>query len=246
MSSEQRIALVTGGSGGIGAAIVRRLAADGLRVLFTYHSGDEDAAKVETDTDRKAGAIQCELTEPGAPAALIRQCREDHGADGIDVLVNNAGIARLGEIENLDEADYDQVFALNVKAPLLLMKAAAPYMREGGRIVNVSSLVTQYPHAGAAVYGASKGALEIMTEVASREFAARGVTANTVRPGPTSPGMFDGVSEEQRKTVDAALNGIGSPEDVAEVIGFLASEASRWVTGEHIDAGGGWRGEMPG
>ncbi len=231
-----RTALVTGGSRGIGRAIVRRLAEAGARVVFTYRS---DRAAAEDLAGQLAGTVavradQADLTSLAAMFAPVR--------DGLDILVNNAAINPRTPIAEITAEEFDHVMTVNTKFPLLAMRAAAGVLRDGGRIINLSTLSTVLPAAGHALYGASKAALEQFTAVAARELGSRGITVNTVSPGATDTDLLRAVNPDEALTRTAAvtaLGRLGRPDDIAAVVAFLAGPDAQWITGQNIRATGG-------
>ena len=238
-----KTALVTGSSRGIGRAIALRLAADGARVAVHY-AGNETAAKETVAAIEAAGgsafAIRAELGVPGDAEALWKAF--DEHADGLDILVNNAGIAGPGLIHEVEEADYDRVFAVNAKAPFFIVKQGLDRLRDGGRIVNISSGVTKVAFPGMTSYAASKGAVEVLTLTLAQTLGSRGITVNAVSPGTIETDIHPWMADPAAKAHAAGFSvfdRVGQPEDVADVVGFLASDAARWVTGQNIDASGG-------
>lgn len=238
-----RTALVTGGSRGIGRAIALRLAADGARVAVHYAS-NEAAAKGTVAAIEEAGgsafAIRTELGVPGDAEALWKSF--DEHADGVDILVNNAGIAGAGTIDEVEEADYDRVFAVNAKAPFFIVKHGLGRLRDGGRIINISSGVTKVAFPGMTSYAASKGAVEVLTLTLAQTLGARGITVNAVSPGTIETDIHPWMADPAAKAHAAGFSvfdRVGQPGDVADVVGFLASDDARWVTGQNIDASGG-------
>ncbi|MFD0151001.1 SDR family oxidoreductase [Streptomyces sp. NPDC055721] len=238
-----KTALVTGSSRGIGRAIALRLAADGARVAVHY-AGNETAAKETVAAIEAAGgsafAIRAELGVPGDAEALWKAF--DEHADGLDILVNNAGIAGPGLIHEVEEADYDRVFAVNAKAPFFIIKQGLGRLRDGGRIVNISSGVTKVAFPGMTSYAASKGAVEVLTLTLAQTLGSRGITVNAVSPGTIETDIHPWMADPAAKAHAAGFSvfdRVGQPEDVADVVGFLASDAARWVTGQNIDASGG-------
>ncbi|MEU6877178.1 SDR family oxidoreductase [Streptomyces sp. NPDC046712] len=238
-----RTALVTGGSRGIGRAIALRLAADGARVAVHY-ANNEAAAKETVAAIEEAGgsafAIRTELGVPGDAEALWKTY--DEHADGVDILVNNAGIAGPGTIDEVEEADYDRVFAVNAKAPFFIVKHGLGRLRDGGRIINISSGVTKVAFPGMTSYAASKGAVEVLTLTLAQTLGARGITVNAVSPGTIETDIHPWMADPAAKAHAAGFSvfgRVGQPGDVADVVGFLASDDARWVTGQNIDASGG-------
>ena len=232
-------ALVTGGSRGIGQAIVERLTADGVRVAFGYHHAHEAAKQVAADTG--AHPIRADLATHQGVVHLVAQAGDAFG--GLDALVNNAAVwlprCRFGEA---DESTYDEVMAVNAKSVFFAIQHAAPRLRDGGRIVNVSSIATLRPTPGNAIYAASKAAVEQFTAIAAQELGARRITVNCVAPGATDTALLRQslppqlVERVARNTLFARL---GTGEDIAGIVAFLLSPDSAWITGQTITASGG-------
>ncbi|MBZ3906088.1 MULTISPECIES: SDR family oxidoreductase [Streptomyces] len=244
-----RTALVTGGSRGIGKAVATRLAAEGA--LVAVHYGHDAVAAEETvgqiaAAGGRAFAVHAELGVPGDAATLWEafdaglagQDRED----GLDILVNNAGITLPVEISKVTEAEYDRVFAINTKAPFFVVQQALGRMRDGGRIVNISSVVTRVAFSWVIAYSMSKGATDVLTRTLAKELGPRGITVNAVCPGITETGINPTLKQPETRARYEALsvfNRLGSPEDIADVVAFLSSDDARWVTGQCVDASGG-------
>jgi 3-oxoacyl-[acyl-carrier protein] reductase len=236
MTLTGKTALVTGGSRGIGRAIVHQLADAGVRVVFTYRSNQ---AAAEELAGRLPGAVavradQEDLTSLKAMFEPVR--------DGLDILVNNAAINPRAPIADITPDEFDRVMTVNVKFPLLAIREAAPVLRDGGRVINVSTLNTAIPAPGHVLYCASKAALEQVTAVAARELGSRGITVNTVSPGATDTDLLRSVNPPEALAETAAvtaLQRLGRPEDIAAVVAFLAGPGSRWITGQNIRATGG-------
>ena len=231
-----KTAVVTGGSRGIGRAIVRRLARDGARVVFSYRRNKAAAVQLAREVADSV-AVRVDQADLASLEVLFEPV-----ADGLDILVNNAAISALFPIADITPELFDRVMTVNARFPLLAMRRAESLMRDGGRIINVSSLNTMVPAPGIALYCASKAALEQFTKVAAREFGPRGITVNTVSPGPTDTGMLraDNPPEALGRTVTlTALGRLGQPADIADVVAFLAGPDARWITGQNIQATGG-------
>ncbi|GAB2575971.1 3-oxoacyl-ACP reductase [Paractinoplanes abujensis] len=236
MTLEGKTALVTGGSKGIGRAIVEHLAARGATVVFTYRQ-DEVAADEVVRGNPGTTAVRADQESLDGLDAMFEPVRA-----GLDILVNNAGLVTAAPIAELTPADFDRVFTVNTKFPLYAMQRAAPLLRDGGRIVNISTLNTLLPAARLALYCASKAALEQLTVVASKELGARGITVNTVSPGATDTGTLRAANPPEALAAAAgrtALGRLGRPADVAAVVAFLVSAEGRWVTGQNVRATGG-------
>jgi NAD(P)-dependent dehydrogenase (short-subunit alcohol dehydrogenase family) len=238
-----KTALVTGASRGIGRAIALGLASEGARVGVHYAS-NEVAAKETVATIEAAGGnaftIRTELGVPGDAEALWRTF--DEHADGLDILVNNAGIAGPGLIHEVSEADYDKVFAVNAKAPFFIIQKGLERLRDGGRIINISSGVTKVAFPGMTSYAASKGALEVLTLTLAQTLGSRGITVNAVSPGTIETDIHPWMADPAAKAHAAGFSvfdRVGQPGDVADVVSFLASADARWVTGQNIDVSGG-------
>ncbi|MFD0688101.1 glucose 1-dehydrogenase [Actinomadura fibrosa] len=241
---EGKTAVVTGGSRGIGRAIVERLARDGAAITFNYASNDDaatDVVRTVEDAGGKVRAVRSDLAEKGAAERLMQLAEEEFG--GLDVLVNNAAAnIDLVPIADTDEELFDRVLAVNLKAAFLTIRHAARTMRDGGRIINISTVNTVRPVPNIAPYMASKGALEQLTAAAACELGPRGITVNTVSPGTTDTDLLRSTnSPEQLQTAASLtpLGRLGQPADVADVVAFLASEDARWLTGQNLHAAGG-------
>ena len=246
MSIENRLAsraaLVTGGSRGIGAAIVRRLAADGADVAFTYRTGKEEAAAVAhdlRDMGRRAVPIEADLARPESAAAIVSAAIGELGK--LDILVNNAGVTSWGPLASVPLEELDRLVAIDAWAPFLMMQAVAVTLSEGGRVVNVSSAVTSTALAGLSLYSAVKAFVDQLTRVAAVEFASRRITVNAVAPGTTATGRLAEPTSEQRTQMGASftLGRIGEPADTAALVAFLASEEAGFITGQVIYNNGG-------
>jgi len=246
MSIENRLAsrtaLVTGGSRGIGAAIVRRLAAEGADVAFTYRTGEDEAATVAQDVrdlGRRAVVIQADLAHPEAAEVVVAAALAELGH--VDILVNNAGVTSWGPLTRVAVEEIDRLFAIDARAPFLMMQAVAGILPEGGRVVNVSSAVTSAALAGLSLYSAVKAFVDQITRVAAVELAPRRVTVNAVAPGTTATGRLAEPTAEQRAQMGAAfaLGRIGEPADTAALVAFLASDEAGFITGQVIYNNGG-------
>ncbi|MEV7005572.1 SDR family oxidoreductase [Streptosporangium sp. NPDC051022] len=240
MQLRGKAAVVTGGSRGIGRAIVERLARDGAEVVFNYASSAAAAAEITATVEGTHG-IRLDLAEPGAAERLMEMAEKRLG--GLDILVNNAAMSfRVAPIADTDEAVFDDVMRVNAKTTFLTMRYAARHMRDDGRIVNISTVNTVRPAPGNAPYAASKGAIEQLTAVAARELGSRGITVNTVSPGATDTDLLRGTNPAEaleRVASVTALGRLGTPADIADVVAFLVGPDGRWMTGQNLRASGG-------
>ncbi|MFI1969836.1 oxidoreductase [Streptomyces cinnamoneus] len=237
-----KAALVTGGSRGVGAAVALRLAAQGADVAITYVA-DEAAAREVVRTieaeGRRGLAVRADAGDAATAAAAVQRTAEAFGR--FDVLVNNAGVGVLGPLEQLTLADVDRVLAVNVRGCFLAAQAAVPLMRHGGRIITIGSCMTQrVPGPGGTLYAMSKAALTGLTKALAREVGDRGVTANIVHPGPTDTDMNPaGGPYAAGQSAMTAVGRFGTPEEVASMVAYLASDEARYVTGAEISVDGG-------
>ncbi len=244
---KDKVAIVTGGSSGIGAGIARQLAADGAKVIVNYASGRSGADKVVTDIEAaggKAVAVAADVTHQPEVETLVNSAIDTFGR--LDIVVNNAGIYQFASIEESTEALYRRQFDINVLGPLLLTGAAVPHLSKGSSIINISSFVTHVFIAESAIYSGTKGAIDAITGVLSRELGPRGIRVNAVNPGlietqgSHSAGAMN--SDFQRwNEQHTPLGRIGQVQDVAPIVSFLASDDAGWITGEVILASGGMR-----
>jgi 3-oxoacyl-[acyl-carrier protein] reductase len=237
-----RVALVTGGSRGIGREIALRLAADGYAIAIVYASSAGEASQVAdaiADKHGQAIAIQADIADPDAVEAAFTRAEQVFGE--IDVVVNAAGIMLRSPIADLDLDDLDRIYRTNIRGTFAVSQQAARRLRGGGAIINFSSTLTRRSLSHCAAYTASKAAVEALTLILARELSGRGITVNTVAPGPTATAMFlDGRDEQAiaRAAASSPLGRLGTPADIAEVVAFLAGPG-RWVNGQVIYANGG-------
>jgi 3-oxoacyl-[acyl-carrier protein] reductase len=239
------VAIVTGASRGIGAAIARRLAADGHAVVVNYAGNATEAGRVVDDIIQAGGraiAVQADVAQASSAKRLFDAAAEAFG--GVDVLVNNAG-AMANELPHLaDTSDetFDRLFDINVKGSFLAMREAARRLRHGGRIINFSTSVIGLALPGYAVYAATKSAIETMTNILAKELRGKAITVNAIAPGPTATDLFlNGKTPEQveRLAKMAPLERLGQPEDIAAMVSVLAGPAGGWVNGQTVRVNGG-------
>ena len=237
-----KAALITGGSRGIGAAVVRRFAQDGASVAFTYASSDEKAHALADGIKTNGGVILAIKADSGDPAAIKAAVAQTAGRFGrIDILVNNAGILNLGTVDEYSLSDFDQMIAVNVRAVFVAIQAALPHMTVGGRIITTGSVTADragFP--GASVYAMTKGALAALTRGLARDLGPRGITVNVVQPGPTETDMNAG--EERRAMVRPlmALGRMGKDAEIASLVAYLAGPEASFITGSAVTIDGGY------
>jgi 3-oxoacyl-[acyl-carrier protein] reductase len=245
MTSEdsRRVAIVTGGSGGIGRAVARRLAADGMAVVVHYAGGRQSADEVVaaiTAAGGTATAAGGDVADEAAMASLFDTAERLYG--GVDVVVNTAGIMVLASVAEFDLAEFDRMHRVNVRGAFVVSQQAARRLRPGGALINFSTSVVRLQQPSYAAYAATKGAVEAMTLILARELRGRDVTVNAVGPGPTATPLFlDGKSPEVIERI-AGLNPagrLGTPEDIARSVSFLAGPDGRWINGQVLYANGG-------
>jgi 3-oxoacyl-[acyl-carrier protein] reductase len=242
-TSQTKIALVTGASRGIGAAIAQQLARDGFMVLINYANNAREAEALAAQIDKAGGhatTVQADVTDPAAVKRMFDAAEATFG--GIDVLVNNAGVMRLAAMADSDDALFDSQVAINLKGTFNTLREAARRLRNGGRIINTSSSVVGLYQPTYAVYAATKAGVEAMTHILSKEMRGRNITVNTVAPGPVATDLFfDGKPQSviDHLTKLTPLERLGKPEDVANTVAFLAGPAGGWVNGQTLRANGG-------
>ena len=249
-----KVALVTGASRGYGRAIAQRLARDGAFVAVHYAANDEAAkATVASIETAGGGALLLKTPLDGSAASakalfdrLDMELTKLGKPNTVDILVNNAAISPRGTIESTGETVFDEVFAVNAKAPFFLVQNAISRMPDGGRIINISSQTSLIAFPDVAAYSMAKGALDLLTKVAARHLAERNITVNAVLPGVADTDMnaswLRGNPESRAAAAKfSAFNRIADVTDIADIVAFLASGDARWITGQLIDGGGGSR-----
>lgn len=242
-----KVALVTGSSRGIGAAIARRFAADGARVVVNYAKSADAAAGVVADIQKGGGqavAVRADTGNPADIASLFAEVKKHFGR--LDILVNNAAIMRRTFLAEVTPELIDAHFNTNVRGYLLCAKHAAEMLPTGGVIINIASAISRMAYPGAVVYTATKGAIDVMSRVLAMELGPRGIRVNVVAPGSTITDMNSEKSgktqaEAEQEIAMTALRRQGLPEDIADAVALLATDDARWVTGAWLDVSGGIR-----
>lgn len=249
-ASKQKVALVTGASRGIGRAIALRLAKDGFSVVVHYNRNQKGAAATVGEIEKNDGrafAVQADLGSLKGVRALFKatdeRLREALGTREFDVLVNNAGISFIAGIEDTSETQFDQLVAVNMKAPFFIIQGALPRLRDGGRIINVSSATSRIAYPEKTAYAMTKAALNTLTLSLAKELGPRGITVNALAPGIVDTDFHgEWLRNPKARRFAAsltALGRVGLAEDIADVAAFLASPDARWITGAFINATGG-------
>jgi 3-oxoacyl-[acyl-carrier protein] reductase len=243
MNEQQyKVAIVTGGSRGIGRETALRLAGDGYSVVVNYVGGATEAdgvVKQIADAGGRAIAVRADVADEVAVAAMFDRAEAELG--GVDVVVHAAGVMPLAPLVELDLSVLDRVYQTNIRGTFVVDQQAARRVRAGGAIINFSSSITRLARPGYAAYAASKGAVEAITLILARELRGRNVTVNAVAPGPTATALFlDGKSAELINQIanEPPLQRLGQPDDIAELVAFLAGPG-RWVNGQVVYANGG-------
>jgi 3-oxoacyl-[acyl-carrier protein] reductase len=242
-----KVAVVTGASKGIGAGIAKALAAQGAAVVVNYASskaGADAVVEAITAAGGKAIAVQGDVAKPADAQGLIDAAIDAYGR--LDVLVNNSGVYAFAPLGEITEAEFHRMFGVNVLGLLLTTQAAAKHFAEGASVINIGSVVTDIHPVESAVYTGSKGAVDAITGVLAAELGPKKVRVNTINPGPVetegthSQGII-GSDFERAMVAQTPLGRLGQPGDIADIAVFLASDDSRWLTGERLVASGGMR-----
>jgi 3-oxoacyl-[acyl-carrier protein] reductase len=243
-----KVAVVTGASKGIGAAIAKELAAQGASVVVNYSSSKEGAEKVVAEIAKAGGkaiAVGGSVAKAAEIDKLFAETKKAYGK--VDILVNNAGVYAFAPLEGIVEEEIDRMFNTNVKGLLLATKAGvALFPPEGGSVINIGSVASEQTPPASAVYSGTKGAVDVITRVLAKELGPKKIRVNAVNPGPVATegfksGGIEGSDFEKSMIQSTPLGRIGQPDDVATVVAFLASDDARWVTGSLLQAAGGMR-----
>jgi NAD(P)-dependent dehydrogenase (short-subunit alcohol dehydrogenase family) len=249
-NSNTRIAVVTGGSRGLGRSTVLNLARRGVDSIFTYHSNRAEAEKViglAAGAGRKAVALQLDTGDVRALGPFVQRVRQalaEWSAERFDYLVNNAGTSLHKAFDQTTEEELDRLYNVHFKGVFLLTQKLLPLLDDGGRIVNVSSGLARFSNPGSSAYASMKGAVEVLTRYLAKELGPRGIAVNTVAPGAIatdfSGGMVRDNPEVNRRVVEmTALGRVGQPDDIGPMIAALLSDDNRWINGQRIEVSGG-------
>ena len=244
LSLTNKVAIITGASRGIGRAIAESLASAGASVVVNHRDSAQQAAETVAAIERAGGravAIQADMAKITDVRRLISTTLENFGA--LDILVNNAGVGSRTALSDMTEREFDWTMSVNARGPLFAIQAAVPHMRDNGRIINISSCGSHVAQITGllAVYQMSKGALEQLTHCYRMELGARGITINNILPGFVETELASDTPQQYKDALVArtALGRLGTPEEIASVVAFLATDAARWITGETIQVSGG-------
>lgn len=251
MENKKKIALVTGGSRGLGKDMALKLAAKGIDVLLTYHSNSEEADKVVKQIQqagRKAAALKLDAGNTKSFGAFFTQVtstlKDTFNADRFDYLINNGGIGIYGPITETSEDTFDQLMNVHFKGVYFLTQTALPLMNDGGGIINISSGLARFSTPGYSAYASMKGAVEVLTRYLAKELGPRGIRANVVAPGAIETDFGGGHvrdNDQLNKMIAGitALGRVGLPEDIGGVVAFLCTDDARWVNAQRIEVSGG-------
>ncbi len=250
MSSHTPVALITGGSRGLGRSAAEHLARQNTDVIITYHSARAEADKVVAHVQsqgRRAAALQLDVGDSSTFAAFadeVKNVLQGWGRDNFDFLVNNAGTALHASIADTTEEQFDEVYRVHLKAPYFLTKALLPLIADGGRIVNISSGLARFSFPGSSAYAMMKGGIEVFTRYLARELGARGISANTLAPGAIATDFSGGMVRDTPQlnaaiAAQTALGRVGLPDDIGAAIASLLAPGNGWINGQRVEASGG-------
>lgn len=251
MATKKKIALITGGSRGLGRNMALSLAQKGTDILFTYNSNRQAADEVVAEIEalgQKAWALQLDTANSSQFDGFLEQAgntlQEHIGSPNFDFLINNAGSGLYVPFTDTTEEQLDAMFNIHYKGAYMLTQKALRYMNDGGRIVNISSGLARFTQPGSSAYGAMKAAVEALTRYQARELGTRGITANVVAPGPIATDFGGGRVRDNKDINDylssiTPLGRVGLPDDIGGVVAFLCSEDARWINGQRIEVSGG-------
>ncbi len=246
-----KLALITGGSRGLGRNSAIKLAERGIDIIFTYHSNEQAAQEVIEliqQQGQKAFALQCDTRDVASftefSATLISTLKEQFNRESFDYLLNNAGTGLHASIEKTSQDEFDDMFNVHVKGPFFFTQMLLPLIAAGGHIVNISSGLTRFSFPGSAAYAIAKGAVEVMTRYMAKEFAVKGIRVNTLAPGAIATDFRGGAirdNEQAQAMVSSvtALGRVGEAEDIGKAVAALFSDGFAWITGQRIEASGG-------
>lgn len=246
-----KIALVTGGSRGLGRDMALRLAEKGSAVILTYNSKEEEATAVVKEIEgkgRRATTLQLNVGEKNSFDNFIERVsqilKEKWGRDTFDFLINNAGSALYAPFAETTEEQFDAALNVHYKGVFFLTQKSLPLISDGGRIINISSGLARFSFPGSSAYGSMKGAVEVLTRYLAKELGARGIAANVVAPGAIETDFGNGRVRDDKETNDqianlTALGRVGVPDDIGGIVAFLCTEEARWINGQRIEASGG-------
>ncbi|POR37671.1 Versicolorin reductase [Tolypocladium paradoxum] len=244
-----KVAIVTGASRGLGRGIALELARRGAKVSATYvsRSSEKAISELVEQIDSFEGASKCigvqaDLHDPDSAAEIVRQTVAAFGPH-VDILVNNAGVEVVKPLCDIAPSDFNKVYQVNVLAPLLMLQAVKPHLRSPGRVINIGSVGARYGFKHLSLYCSSKAALEALTRCWASELGAEGHSVNAINPGPIQSDMLDNIPKDiiaMQMANTPLQNRLGTLDDIAQIAAWLASEESRWVTGQVISASGGW------
>ena len=251
MATKSKIAVLTGGSRGLGRDMVLNLAKKGIDVVFTYNSNKQKADEVLSEIQslgQKAVAFQLDTGNvksfDGFFQEVTNHLKENTGSTNFDFLINNAGTALHALFAETTEEQFDEIMNIHYKGVFFLTQKALPFMNDGGRIINISSGLARFAFPGSSAYGSMKGAIEVLTRYLAKELGSRGIAANIVAPGAIETDFGDGQVRDNKElnaqvASFTALGRVGLPEDIGGVVAFLCTKEARWINGQRIEVSGG-------